>query len=383
MVREAWRYDSFSQDVETRVAETFGEFLTNADHKARMDRRLYEKDDTEAGLRAAARLGGNEILIAKARIAMLTKGGNKAALDAVPAAARNDIGYKFARIQMLRRADELAEAVALIKTIPQLDKSHDLDEWWMERRTLARKLLDDGNAKDAYAVVRDATPPDSDGYRSEHQFMAGWIALRYLHDPSTAYAHFAKIAEIAENPISLARGAYWTGRAAEALHKTQEAKQRYQEAARYPTAYYGQIARAKAGLGELTLNPFPALSSADRNKAMSSDLVKAAELLYAVDARDLAWIDDGRSRRQVDRRRHARRHVGADREISRCPRHAADRQARAGARLRRSSTPPSPPSACRTTRRSGRRSIRRWSIRSCGRKAGSIRRPFRAPTRSA
>ena len=135
--------------------------LTNADHKARMDRRLYEKDDTEAGLRAAARLGGNELLIAKARISMLTKGGSKAALDAVPAAARNDIGYKFARIQMLRRADELAEAVALIKTIPQLDRSHDLDEWWIERRVLARKLLDDGNPKDAYAVVRDATPPDS------------------------------------------------------------------------------------------------------------------------------------------------------------------------------------------------------------------------------
>jgi len=289
MVRDAWRYDGFSQDVETRVFETFGEFLTNADHKARMDRRLYEKDDTEAGLRAAARLGGNEILIAKARIAMLTKDGGKAALDAVPASARNDIGYKFARIQMLRRADELTEAVALIKTIPQLDKSHDLDEWWMERRTLARKLLDDGNAKDAYVVVRDATPPDSSVYRSEHQFMAGWIALRYLHDANAAYTHFSKIGESAENPISLARGAYWTGRAAEAMHKTQEAKQRYLEAARYPTAYYGQIARAKAGLGELALNPFPTLSSADRNKAMSSDLVKAAELLYTIESRDLAW----------------------------------------------------------------------------------------------
>jgi soluble lytic murein transglycosylase len=51
-----------------------------------------------------------------------------------------------------------------------------------------------------------------------------------------------------------------------------EAKQRYQEAARYATSYYGQIARARAGLGELTLNPFPALSSTDRSKAMSSDI---------------------------------------------------------------------------------------------------------------
>jgi soluble lytic murein transglycosylase len=119
--------------------------------------------------------------------------------------------------------------------------------------------------------------------------MAGWIALRFLHDPATAHAHFVKIAESAENPISLARGAYWTGRAAEAQNRMQEAKQRYQEAARYPTAYYGQIARAKAGLGELALNPFPTLSSADRAKATSADVVRAAELLYAVEARDLAW----------------------------------------------------------------------------------------------
>jgi soluble lytic murein transglycosylase len=79
------------------------------------------------------------------------------------------------------------------------------------------------------------------------------------------------------------------GRAAEAMNRHQQARTHYQEAARYPTAYYGQIARAKAGLGEMALNPMPALSSGDRNKAMQSDVVRAVELLYTVDARDLAW----------------------------------------------------------------------------------------------
>ena len=106
-------------------------------------------------------------------------------------------------------------------------------------------------------MVRDATPPESATYRAEAQFMAGWIALRYLDDPQTAYAHFVKVAEDNSNPISLARGAYWSGRAAEAMHKDQEARQHYQEAARYPTAYYGQIARARAGLGELVLQSLP------------------------------------------------------------------------------------------------------------------------------
>jgi soluble lytic murein transglycosylase len=290
LVRETWRYDGLSQEVENRVIDGYGSFLTRADHKARMDRRLYEKDDTEAGLRAANRLGGNEPAIAKARIAMLHKGGNKAALDAVPAAAREDIGYKFARLQMLRRADQTSEAVALLKTVPHsLDRSHDTDEWWIERRLLARKLLEEGKAKDAYQIVRDATPPSRDNYQSEWQFMAGWIALRFLHDPATAYAHFVKVGDGNDNPIALARGSYWTGRAAEALNRSQEARKAYQDAARYPTAYYGQIARAKAGLGELHLNSFPALSAAEHAKAAQSDIVRAAELLYAVEARDLAW----------------------------------------------------------------------------------------------
>lgn len=285
VVRESWRNDQFSADVESRVVNEFGEFLTRADHKARMDRRLYEPDDLEAGTRAANRLGGHEPLIAKARIAMIGKGSNKAALDAVPAAARNDIGYKFAQIQYLRRTEKFAEAAAVMQTIPQLDDSHDLDEWWVERRLLARKLLDVGDAKAAYAVARDATPPTRDAYRTEHQFTAGWIALRYLNDPKTAYAHFSKVGEGNGNPIALGRAAYWQGRAAEAMHRPNDARAHYQEAAKYPTAYYGQIARAKAGLGELTLNPPPSPSVSERARLANLEIVRAADLLYSIDAR--------------------------------------------------------------------------------------------------
>jgi soluble lytic murein transglycosylase len=287
LVRDAWRHDQLSEAVESKVQQVFGDMLTRADHKARMDRRLYEPDDLDAGLRAANRLGGHEVAIAKARAAMMKEGGDKKLVEAVPAAAHNDIGYKFAKIQMLRRAEQAAAAADLMATIPALDASHDLDEWWNERRLLARKLLDDGDAKRAYQVARQATLPSRDVYRAEHNFMAGWIALRYLNDAATAYEHFKKVGENQDNPISLARAAYWQGRAAEALRRPNEARAHYQEAARYPTAYYGQIARAKAGLGELTL-PTPPVSAADRAKAARLDIVRAAELLYAVEARDLA-----------------------------------------------------------------------------------------------
>ena len=96
--REAWRVDSFPSDLEAQALELFGEFITRADEKARMDRRLYTTDDADAGLRAAKRLGGAEPAIAKARISVSAKAPNaKAQLDAVPAEARRDAGYIFSR----------------------------------------------------------------------------------------------------------------------------------------------------------------------------------------------------------------------------------------------------------------------------------------------
>jgi soluble lytic murein transglycosylase len=138
-------------------------------------------------------------------------------------------------------------------------------------------------------VARDATLPTRDNYRAEHHFTAGWIALRFLNDPTTAYAHFRHIAEGQDNPIALARAFYWLGRGAEALKKPQEARAHYVEAARYPTTYYGQIARAKAGLGEIGISPPPVLSASDRAKLGQVEVVRAAEILYAADARDLVY----------------------------------------------------------------------------------------------
>ena len=87
--------------------------------------------------------------------------------------------------------------------------------------------------------------------------MAGWIALRYLDDPATARAHFAHIDEGSTNPIVLARANYWRGRAAEARGDNEAMRASYEAAARYPTAYYGQLARAKLGLDEIALRQPP------------------------------------------------------------------------------------------------------------------------------
>jgi soluble lytic murein transglycosylase len=282
-VREAWRNDSFGSDLENDAMEAFGNLITTADHKARMDMRLYA-EDVESAMRSAGRAGGNASTIAKARVAVIKKAGNaKALLDAVPAEARQDVGYIFSSAQWLRRADRAGEAAALVLSISRDNTATiDTDQWWIERRLIARKLLDDNDAKTAYQVARNAVVPSRDNYRVEHQFTAGWIALRFLNDPATAQTHFAKIAQGVSNPISLARASYWQGRASEAMGRQQEARAHYQAAAQYPTAYYGQIARAKLGMKDLVLRSPP-----ERHGTAQHEVVRAIDLLYAVGERDL------------------------------------------------------------------------------------------------
>jgi soluble lytic murein transglycosylase len=286
LVREAWREDNCSREVERMVMDAFGDILTRADHKARMDRRLYD-EDSDAGMRMAQMLGGADLAIAKARVAVIDQSSKaKALLDAVPESARHDVGYIFSRAQHLRRGDNNTDAAKLMLTASRnTSPHHDFDEWWVERRVLARKLLDEGELQLAYRVARDAVSPPRELYRGEHEFTAGWIALRFLKDPRAAYQHFARVGHGTTHPTTIARGEYWQGRAAEAMGRTSEARAHYQAAAQYPTAYYGQIARAKLGLGELNLRRPP--DAGHRAALMNLEVVRATQLLYAIDARDL------------------------------------------------------------------------------------------------
>jgi soluble lytic murein transglycosylase len=105
------------------------------------------------------------------------------------------------------------------------------DERWRERRGLARRLIELGDATTAYRIVREAAPPANPYYRAEYHFMAGWIALRFLNDPSTALEHFARIDEGSADPVIRARAAYWRGRAAEAAGRFEEMRAQYETAA--------------------------------------------------------------------------------------------------------------------------------------------------------
>jgi soluble lytic murein transglycosylase len=287
LVREAWRSHELAEQVETQALEAFGALLTREDHRARMDKRIGAKDLSGAA-RAARLLGGDDVAVVKA-CAAVAANTNKAGglLDAVSGEARQDLGFTLCRIHWLMRHDRVADATkVMLAARPETMVFQDTDEWWRERRILARKLLDLGEFQNAYQVVREAALPANEYYRAELHFMAGWIALRYLDDPVKARAHFAHIDDDSANPIVLARASYWRGRAAEAAGDNEAMRADYEAAARHVTSYYGQLARAKLGLDKIELRPPPQPDPAG-GSAPADELVHAADMLYTLGEREL------------------------------------------------------------------------------------------------
>ena len=284
LVRDTWRTDALTTDMEAQILDGFAPLLTGGDHKARMDRRIYA-DDTAAALRAAQKLGASQVAIVKAAEAVIDKSSKaRALLDAVPAEVRNDTAYLFSRAQWLRRNDKIedaAKAMMAAQTTPAAVQ--DPDEWWSERRLLARKLLDLGDPQTAFKIARDAALPEKEGGRVEQLFTAGWIAFRFLNNPAEAKPLFARCAQVAEHPASFSRAYYWQARTAEALGQNAEARGLYERAARASTTYYGQMAHARLGGAELRLPPPPA----PHPQGARLEIVRAMEMLYAVDERDL------------------------------------------------------------------------------------------------
>jgi soluble lytic murein transglycosylase len=284
LVRQTWRSDELSEQSEAEVFDLFHDLLTREDHRARMDKRIGAKDLSGAK-RAAQRLGSDELLIVKACAA----NGDKALdlLNAVATDARSDLGYTLCRIRWMVRHDRIDDATRLmLAAAPETMALQDTDEWWRERRSLARKLLDQSKFEAAYQVVRGAALPVNEYYRADFHFMCGWIALRYLNDPETARGHFAHVDDGAANPIVLARANYWRGRVAEMIGENDAMHASYEAAARYPTAYYGQLARAKLGLDRIKLRvPAPAHPADDIS--LADERVRAADMLYALGERDV------------------------------------------------------------------------------------------------
>ncbi len=254
--RQAWIGGLTEPAAEAAFLRQWEPMITSADQWLRFDRLDWD-NELAAAARQVARLPSGQRKLAEARLALRHDDPKSAALiAALPTDQRRDPALVLDQARALRRAgqDEAEQALfraagaAAERAAPEPRRP----QFWTERNLLARRLLREGDAEGAYAVAAGHAQTAAEP-AAEAEFLAGFIALRRLHQPARAARHFTTLAELSRAAITQGRALYWLGRAHAAAGA--DARPDYARAAAYVTTFYGQLAA-------LALDPDPAALNA-------------------------------------------------------------------------------------------------------------------------
>ncbi|WP_333814514.1 lytic transglycosylase domain-containing protein [Tabrizicola sp.] len=244
----AWSTLPFAADQEQALIDLAPEAVGFV-HELRLDNLLWQGRANEAE-RMLKRVPEDVRALARARLALQAQSkGVTGLIEAVPKARAGDAGLAYDRFIWRMRKDLYDEATELILERSKSAESLGRPEAWAERRAvLARYLMRNGRAKEAYRVAANHHLPTDSGASTyaDLEFLSGFIALRRLNDPETALKHFKHLLAGVRTPISLARAHYWIGRAQEAAG--QDGSASYKAAAVHQTAFYGLLAAERLGL---------------------------------------------------------------------------------------------------------------------------------------
>tara|TARA_R110002073_G_scaffold164792_4_gene321174 strand:+ start:1536 stop:3566 length:2031 start_codon:yes stop_codon:yes gene_type:complete len=280
-IRDAWRNHSLRLYRQREIISAHGNLLRAEDHQARVDMLIWT-NQYSAARGVLGQLSSDWRRLAEARIGLAGRAGNVNGLvAAVPASLSNHPGLVYERARWRRRANLDDGALEMLLMLPgEYYLESALEDMWLERRLAILNLIRDRDYATAYQLAA-ANGMSSGGDFADAEFVAGWLALRHLNRPQQALTHFTRLAEGVSYPVSVSRGRYWQGRAAEAAGDSAAATGYYNQAAIHSTTFYGQLAivRTASGTPMLDLPPQPVPTTEERTRFESRPVTRALRLL--------------------------------------------------------------------------------------------------------
>jgi soluble lytic murein transglycosylase len=277
-LQSAWRESRLTRDRQKRAFQEFKNKLSREDHARRADhliwngRRHYNKAQA-----LLPHMSADERKLMDARLRVgANRSGMDSAIKAVPAKYQKDTGLLFERAKWRRKKRTKDYALPVYQEIPGAPLNENGKEaLWREEKLMAYWLISEKKFADAYQIVLNHGFERGTAF-AEAEFLAGWLALRKLNKPQQAQTHFRKLASAVTTPVSLARGYYWLGRSQTGI----EAAQSFQEAAKYPNTFYGQLAITELANGDpILILPPEASHDTALAKLKADRRVRAMKLL--------------------------------------------------------------------------------------------------------
>jgi soluble lytic murein transglycosylase len=290
----AWRNLSMDSQTKAQFLDRYGKLLA-PHHTARLDAMLWKNWQSNAEA-MYPHVPAGWVALAKARLGLraMSKGVDTL-IAAVPAHLQDDPGLAHERFVWRHRKDRDDSAIELILARSKADTLGLPEEWAPRRRSLMRSQMRAGNFRTAYALAANHRLTAEDGYAyADCEWLAGYVALRYLNRPEQAASHFLRFAQSLETPISLGRAGYWMGRAYEAMGDKTTAQQAYVAGGAHQTSFYGLLAAEKAGVAyDQALKGTERFPDWRKAGWTESSVHKAARMLLSAGELDLAerfWV---------------------------------------------------------------------------------------------
>ena len=283
--RAAWRGGEMSPTAAATLLASFGDRFTPADHDARMDALLWQRD-AAAAAQQLPYVSPARAAVFGARLAIL-QGGDGATYDAT---ATSDPGYLYNRSRELRLEGRPQEAVVLLATRPALaGKPFDAVRWIDEHLEVAQ-IATAGSARQIATRASEAFASEEEVAKGPYKlrddytslmWLGGTRALWDLGDGVGAAPLFYRYGASAQTPQTRSKGFFWAGHAAQQGGNQAEANRYYEMAAAYPEYFYGLLALERLG------RPVPALAAAaavqptpeQRAALLASPLAQAIQVL--------------------------------------------------------------------------------------------------------
>jgi soluble lytic murein transglycosylase len=274
----AWIAADFGPLDEKSFLARYAALIRPEDQIKRINRLLWDGQG-EAAHRMLSLVPSDYRTVAEARLALAAQARNAEALVArVPAQLRSDPGLRFEQLRYQRKQDNSDAAVRILLAQP-----NDLvrpGAWWAERQAVARRVLASGDSALAYRIVEQHGLIEGNAF-SEAEFLLGYIALRYMKEPTLAFEHFSQILTRVNTPFAKARAGYWGGRAAEAQGKSDLAAKWYAAGADHMATFYGQLAAHQLGRDAPPRPvPEPVPDAAERAQFDNNEVVRAAGIFF-------------------------------------------------------------------------------------------------------
>jgi soluble lytic murein transglycosylase len=276
MLIDVWLTSNLTNSGHAAMIDGFADVLA-PHHVARTDALLW-RWRTTAAKRMISLLDEDEAALVQARLGYISKSGDiSARVDAVTPALKDNAGLNYDRYNWLADRGDRTDAIVILKarstSVAALGEPFRWSGW---RRSLARWEMREGRAQSAYDLASKHFLTDGSAF-ADLEWVAGYVALTYLDDPTLALTHFQAANAAVASPISVGRMQYWIGRSYEVLDNQPAAVAAYRIAAQHQTGFYGLLAAEKLGLS-LDAALTGAADPTDWQNApfMSDDLTRAA-----------------------------------------------------------------------------------------------------------